>query len=779
MRRILSLVLALVMCLGAIGLVAQPAAATPTDESATATPPAEEPVSTDMTVSDELIALLKFEEGFCRYPIWDYSQWTVGYGTRCPSDKLAEYQKNGITDAQAEALLRNHLTNTEYLINYYLIKKYDLTMTQGQFDALVMFSYNMGGGWITSPSQKIHKAVVSGATDNTFVDALSSWCRAGGQVKAFLMRRRLSESYMYQEGLYAHTPPEYYCYVTYDGNGGSISQSAQGYNTNMPATPSSVATHDDYTFAGWFTSPTGGEKVESLKAGHNKMTLYAHWEGMKYEEPELFDEAVKITVTTNDVNLRKGPGTNYAITGTAHTGDTFDIWQVQQGGDYLWGYYKAGWICLQYTNYDKVISGENTDEPEETEPEVTEPEETEPEATQPEQEEPEVTQPQPTEPEETEPEVTEPEATQPAKKVMGTVTNGFLKVRQGPGTGYATVDTLPSGTRVEILEQKSGGAMVWGRISSGWISMSYVVLDGQSETTPDTDPGTTVGQVGTVNCEQLNVRDGAGITYKIVASYYKNDKVTITEKKTVGATTWGKTAKGWVSMDYISMGNSGDSNIQGSAPTQVTGTVTGTDDLRIRKGPGVTYSVAGFLSPGAKVTILEQKTVDSVKWGRIANGWISLDYVTLSSQSGGNSTPDQGTTSSQNTGTVKSELRIRSEASTSGDVVGFLAAGAKITILEKKTVGTTVWGRISNGWISLDFVSLDGSADAIPDKNQNAGTRTVTAACLCVRSAAGTGNATVGYLYKGAKVTVTEIKTVAGEQWGKIPTGWICLTYTA
>ena len=176
---------------------------------------------------------------------------------------------------------------------------------------------------------------------------------------------------------------------------------------------------------------------------------------------------------------------------------------------------------------------------------------------------------------------------------------------------------------------------------------------------------------------------------------------------------------------------------------------------------------------------MEQKTVDSVKWGRIANGWISLDYVTLSSQSGGNSTPDQGTTSSQNTGTVKSELRIRSEASTSGDVVGFLAAGAKVTILEKKTVGNTVWGRISNGWISLDFVSLDGSADAIPDKNQNAGTRTVTAACLCVRSAAGTGNATVGYLYKGAKVTVTEIKTVAGEQWGKIPTGWICLTYTA
>ena len=155
MRRVLSLVLALVMMLGTMGLFAQPASAT--------TP--EETVPETMTVSDDLIALLKFEEGFCRYPVWDYSQWTVGYGTRCPSDKLAEYQQNGITDAQAEALLRNHLTNTEYLINNYLIKKYDLDMTQGQFDALVMFSYNMGGGWITStsPSRKTRKRLVNSA----------------------------------------------------------------------------------------------------------------------------------------------------------------------------------------------------------------------------------------------------------------------------------------------------------------------------------------------------------------------------------------------------------------------------------------------------------------------------------------------------------------------------------------------------------------------------------------------------------------------------------------
>lgn len=765
MRRVLSLVLALVMMLGTMGLFAQPAAAD--------TP--EETVPETMTVSDDLIALLKFEEGFCRYPVWDYSQWTVGYGTRCPDDKLADYQRNGITDAQAEVLLRNHLTNTEYLLNHYLIKKYDLTLTQGQFDALVMFSYNMGGGWITSPSQKIHQAVLSGATDNTFVDALSSWCKAGGQVKTFLLRRRLSEAYMYQEGLYQHTPPDYYCYVTYNGNGGSVSQSAQGFNSNMPATPSSVATHSDYTFAGWYTSPTGGEKVEALEQVHDTMVLYAHWQELTYEEPELFDEPVKITVTTDDVNLRKGPGTNYAITGTADSGDTFEIWQVMQGGSYLWGYYKAGWICLQYTNYDQVISGKGeqepeVSEPEETQPEATEPEETEPEETQPEETQPEATEPEATEPEVTEPEETQPEASQPAKKVTGVVTNGYLMVRQGPGTGYATVDTLASGTRVEILEQKTGGSMVWGRISKGWISMTYVILDEEDfESEPDVEIENT-GKTGKVTCEQLNVRDGAGITYKIVGTYYKNDSVTITEQKTVGSTTWGKTAKGWVSMEYISLG--GNSASQTPAPSQLTGTVSGTDDLRIRTGPGVTYAVAGFLAPGTKVTILEQKTVDSVTWGKIDKGWVSMDYISTSGQTG-----NAGGSTSKITVKTNSELRIRSDAGTTYEVVGLLPAGSRITILEQKTVDSEVWGKTERGWISMAYVTVVNNSEP-EDTGFKPGFRTITAACLCVRSGAGTNYTVVGYLYKNAKITVTEIKTVNGEQWGKVPNGWICLTYT-
>lgn len=686
MKRIFCLMLALVLVLGVV--VIAPSVAATTSETS-------EPKT--YKTSDDLIKLLKYEEGFMKYPQWDYSQYTVGYGTRCPSDKLAEYSAHGITEYEAEQLLRNYLTNTENLINNKLIKKYNLNMTQSQFDALVMFSYNMGGSWITDTSSNIHKVVASGTADNSIVDALTRWSRAGGSVKSYLIRRRLSESYMYLEGIYQHTPPENYCYVKYDGNGGTVSQSVQGYNSNLKAKVSGTATYGNYTFAGWYTSATGGVKVEELKQEHNKMTLYAHWSEIKYEEPELFEEAIKIKVTTDDVNLRKGPGTNYATIGSADTGDQFEIWQVQKGGSYNWGYFKTGWIALEFTNYSSVIAGEKEPAPEVTEPENTTPEENEPEAT--------------TKPEATEPEETEPEATQPAKLDGVVKVNTYLCVRTGPGTAYSTVNTLRNGDKVTILEQKTVGSMIWGRTAEGWVSMSYIVLNDEFES--DVDQGTS-GKNGVVTCNELNVRSGAGVNFGIAGSYKKNDKVVITEQKTVNGITWGKTVKGWVCMDYVKLeGTTSGGDTDNSGDTGSTGTITGkvasSAELRIRSGAGTTYGIVGFLKPGETVSITEKKTVNGTEWGKTAKGWVSMDYIKVDSASSGTDTLPE---------------------------------------------------------------------DFFDDEQSTTITKTVNVASLCIRQGAGVNNTAVGWLSKGAKVTVTETKTVDGQQWGKISNGWICLDYT-
>ena len=66
-------------------------------------------IENEMTMSQDGIDMIKKFEGFAKYPYWDYSQYTVGYGTHCPSEDLARYQKDGITEEEAEALLREYI----------------------------------------------------------------------------------------------------------------------------------------------------------------------------------------------------------------------------------------------------------------------------------------------------------------------------------------------------------------------------------------------------------------------------------------------------------------------------------------------------------------------------------------------------------------------------------------------------------------------------------------------------------------------------------------------
>ena len=631
--------------------------------------------TTMLTASDDAIRILKAEEGFSSKPYWDYAQWTVGYGTACPEDKRAHYTQNGITEEEAEELLRAHVARFEAEL-YKFINKTGVQLNQNQFDALLLFSYNCGSGWSYDTTGGLYNAVVSGATGNELIDAFSRWCNAGGQIKTFLLRRRLCEANIYLNGVYSQSAPSNYGYVLYDACGGTSKPNVQGYDTELTAAMIPTPTYTGYQFEGWYTERVGGTKVTVLDASVKNSRLYAHWIDAEGNDPaQDTDSGVTVTVTANDVNVRQGPGTNYQVTGSANTGDQLVITETATGTGYTWGKFYGGWICLDYTNYDIVSA----------------------------------------------PEVEEPET--PTTRLGTVKVSDCLRVRSGPSTGYAVVDYLDNGTRVEILEEKIVGSMVWGKISKGWISLDYVVLDPvkeepekptePEETTPPatqppaTEPPATEQEkepepapqtwTGTVKVNDfLRVRSGPSTSTSVVGYLSPNERVTITEKTTSGSMTWGKISKGWISLDYVVL----DANSSGNTTAQkVTGTVKVNDFLRIRSGPGTSYAIAGYLSPDTKVEITEQKTVGSTVWGKISKGWISLDYVVLDKQSG-NSSAAQTVTK-----TVTADcLRIRSAAGTSNTIVGYLYTGAKVEILETATVSSTKWGRISKGWISLDYV---------------------------------------------------------------------------
>ena len=148
-----------------------PGETTPEDTTPEDTTPEDTTPEEDgpMTVSDEFIEMLKTMEGFHGVAYWDYSQWTIGYGTKCPEGKEDYYtEENPMTEEEAEELLHKELLYFETVINDYA-QKHGLELKQHQFDALVSFSYNCGGNWVNDLDGYFNEAVRSGDLSNLMI----------------------------------------------------------------------------------------------------------------------------------------------------------------------------------------------------------------------------------------------------------------------------------------------------------------------------------------------------------------------------------------------------------------------------------------------------------------------------------------------------------------------------------------------------------------------------------------------------------------------------------
>ncbi|MBP3914804.1 N-acetylmuramoyl-L-alanine amidase, partial [Clostridium sp.] len=191
-----------------------------------------------------------------------------------------------------------------------------------------------------------------------------------------------------------------------------------------------------------------------------------------------------------------------------------------------------------------------------------------------------------------------------------------------------------------------------------------------------------------------------------------------TEAKNLSSSSYqDKVADGIVNgiMDYLAtnviLNNSGSNNSNNSNATTIqTGTIKVNGALNVRSGAGTSYSVIGSLSNGAKVEIVETSgSWYKIKYGS-GYGYVSKDYVTVSSTSNSDSSSSSNnntSTTTTQTGTVKvnGALNVRSGAGTSYSVIGSLSNGAKVEIVE--TSGS--WYKIKYGsgygYVSKDYVT--------------------------------------------------------------------------
>ena len=159
--------------------------------------------------------------------------------------------------------------------------------------------------------------------------------------------------------------------------------------------------------------------------------------------------------------------------------------------------------------------------------------------------------------------------------------------------------------------------------------------------------------------------------------------------------------------------------------------------VNVRTGPSTGYASKGKLLPGTIVDILELS--GNGKWGRTAQGWVSMDYITMLSYNEalndaltGNTTPNGGiqvesfdkavssVKTAVYTGTLACDNSVFPEPDTNATAIRVAKAGENVTVHEltavtktiEETTGTnpqtvttkkttTYWARVNDGWINL------------------------------------------------------------------------------
>ncbi len=157
-----------------------------------------------MNVSSRAIEVIKHHEGVRQKPYRCPARlWTVGVGhVLYPEQGRLKLEDRDSVELKTEdsrtfsmdevnAILRSDLARFERGVAQYC----PVALTQGQFDALVSFSFNVGLGTLQRSTlrQKVLRGDMEGASDE-----ILKYCMAGGKILKGLQNRRIDEKAMFQ-----------------------------------------------------------------------------------------------------------------------------------------------------------------------------------------------------------------------------------------------------------------------------------------------------------------------------------------------------------------------------------------------------------------------------------------------------------------------------------------------------------------------------------------------------------------------------------------------------
>ena len=141
-----------------------------------------------LEISQQGLALVKHFEGFNSSVYYCPAGYaTIGYGHLVKGNELFE---RPISESVAEALLRQDVRSAERAVRRLI----QVPLTQSQFDSLVSFTYNLGGGAL---QRSTLRRVINRGHHHEVPRQLRRWVWAGGRKLKGLVRRREAEAELY------------------------------------------------------------------------------------------------------------------------------------------------------------------------------------------------------------------------------------------------------------------------------------------------------------------------------------------------------------------------------------------------------------------------------------------------------------------------------------------------------------------------------------------------------------------------------------------------------
>jgi lysozyme len=143
-------------------------------------------------ISDKLFNIIANYEGFIAVPIWDYMQYSVGYGSGYNWDAKRPVLKTDIVD---KATAKRWLLLEAQDKYDFVMSKVKVPVTDNQLLALASFTYNVGENAFAGST--LLKLLNNGTNKEIVAQQFDRWVNAGGKVNKGLEGRRKAEKQLF------------------------------------------------------------------------------------------------------------------------------------------------------------------------------------------------------------------------------------------------------------------------------------------------------------------------------------------------------------------------------------------------------------------------------------------------------------------------------------------------------------------------------------------------------------------------------------------------------